>query len=481
MRFSFRTKLTFWYTLVLSTLLVVASTFLFVTLQNIAAQKLDATLWLIGATEAEGISARLHDRGISDPDDLTVRDIDIADLPGYEVFHFQRYVTVVSQTRRVADFSTNLASSPLRSNEDLLNRAFEGKINFETVDVAGIGPLRTVYVPVLGRDTKPFVVIVGVPTEFVGAELKSLVLNLIVFIFIFFALAVVSGWFLSRRAMRPIRQTAVAVRGISDRNLHERLPQPDTNDDIDNLVTVFNQLLGRLESSFETQKRFTADASHEIGTPLTALKGQTEVALIQRRTPDEYDALLRSNLDGINRLTQIISNLLVLARADAGEDQVSPEILSLDVLVNEIFASFKPLAETKQIEFLLKIEESAFLIGDQSAIEQIISNLLQNCLRYTPLGGKVSVRVYIDADENACLECVDNGIGISETDLPYIFDRFYRAGNARLVQADGSGLGLAISRLLAESLGGKIDVETEVGKGSRFVFSMPAIIISPDQ
>ncbi len=478
MPFAFRTKLTLWYTLVLSALLIISALVLFFTLQNAAESKLDATLWLIGSTEAESISARLRDRGLSDPDDLTVRDIDIADLAGYDIFHLQRYVTVVTQSHRVADFSVNLSSQPLPFNDNYVNQALNGQINFETVNVPNIGTLRLVYVPVVGRETKPFVVAVGIPTEFVGAELNKLVSNLIGVSFVFLALATLSGWFLARRAMRPIGETAIAVRGISERNLHERLPQLQTSDEIDNLITVFNQLLSRLEQSFETQKRFTADASHEIGTPLTTLKGQTEVALLEPHTPAEYEILLRSNLDEIEHLSQILNNLLVLARADAGEQQISPEILSLDILVKEIFERLQPSAEANGVAFLLRVEEPVFVLGDQTAIEQITANLVQNAVRYTMRGGKVAVRIRLDHDNSAVLEVEDTGIGINPKDLPRIFERFYRARNARLRQSDGSGLGLSISRLLAESLGGEISVESAADKGSKFTFSMPAIVYS---
>ena len=480
MPLAFRTKITFWYTLVLSFLLVISAIVLFITLQDAAERKLDAALWLIGSTEAEGTSTRMRDRGLTDPDDLTVRDIDTADLAGYDKFQLQRYVTVVTETLRVADFSINLASQPLPLNEDYVSRALNGEMTFETVNVPNIGLLRMIYVPVLRPETKPFVVIVGVPTDFVGSELKSLAAELIAIGFVFLTLAAVSGWFLARWTMRPIKKTAAAVHGISETNLHERLPQLQTGDEIDNLIGVFNQLLSRLEQSFEAQKRFTADASHEIGTPLTTLKGQTEVALLENRTGVQYKNVLRSNLEEIERLTQIFNNLLVLTRADVGEEQVSSEILSIEIIVKGVFERFRPLAIASGIEYGLEIEKQVFVLGDQTAIEQIIANLLQNALRYTHRDGKVTLNVTVGESEDVYIEISDTGIGISVTDLPHIFERFYRAGNARQFLSDGSGLGLSISNLLAVSLGGKIRVESESGKGSKFIFSIPIIRYSPE-
>ncbi len=480
MPLAFRTKITLWYTLVLSVLLIISALILFFTLQDAAERKLDVALWLIGSTEAEGISTRMHDRGLTDPDDLTVRDIDTADLAGYDTFHIQRYVTVVTQTNRVADFSINLASQPLPFNENYIGRALNGEVIFETVRVPNIGMLRLIYVPVLRREAKPFVVLVGVPTDFVGAELKDLVPELIGTILVFLTLAAIAGWFLARWTMRPVKETAVAVHGISERNLHERLPQLQTGDEIDNLIRVFNQLLSRLEQSFEAQMRFTADASHEIGTPLTTLKGQTEVALLEDRSTVEYEAILRSNLDEIERLSQIFNNLLVLTRADVGEQQVSSEILSLDVVVTDVFERSRQYADENGVDFSLEITESAFVLGDQTAIEQIVSNLIQNALRYTLRGGRVSVKVAAYDGEHISIEISDTGIGIHETDLPHIFERFYRARNARLRRRDGSGLGLAISSLLAESMGGKITVKSEDNKGSKFIFSMPFLKYSAE-
>jgi two-component system OmpR family sensor kinase len=481
MPLSFRAKLTVWYTVFLSGLLIISAFVLIWILQDVATKKLDATLWLIGSSEAEGISARMRDRGISDPDDLAVRDVNTADLPGYDLFRLQKYVTIVSQSHHVADVSLNLANQPLPYNDEDVSRALEGQILFQTVKAKAIGDLRVVYIPVVGRQNQlPFVVIVGIPTEFVGAELKTLTFNLFLIILIFLILAAATGWILARWTMQPVRETAAAVRKISERNLHERLPQPETHDEIDNLVRVFNQLLSRLENSFEMQKRFTADASHEINTPLTTLKGQTEVALLTRRTPEEYEKLLQSNLDEIERLSQLVTNLLVLARADSGEQQTSSEVLPLNTVVEAVFRRFQTIAADKKIEMSLAASEPIYVFADQTAVEQIVSNLLQNAVRYTPANGKIWVKVFLNKNETAVVQVRDNGIGIDSADIPHVFERFYRASNARSQNGEGSGLGLSISNLLAAALGGKITVESRAGQGSNFSLMLPALIFSPE-
>ena len=170
----------------------------------------------------------------------------------------------------------------------------------------------------------------------------------------------------------------------------------------------------------------------------------------------------------------------MLARADSGEQQTSPEILSLDILAAAVCERVEPSAESKGVKFSRTVEQPVYVLADQTAIEQITANLLQNAVRYTPAGGSVTVRIGIDRRGYAFIEVEDTGIGISPPDLPRIFERFYRADNARLQQNDGSGLGLSISRLLAVSLGGEIRVESSAGKGSKFTFAMPAIIYSQE-
>jgi two-component system OmpR family sensor kinase len=475
MPFSFRTKLTFWYVLLLATLLAAAAVFLILILQRIAERKLDATLWVLGATEAEGIAARMRDRQLQSPDDLTINDIDYRNIPGYEQFPVQKYVTVVNAAHRVADFSVNLPSdSPLPINDWLLTRALRGSVIFETINVPQVGRVRMIYTPVINHQTEPFVVIVAVPTEFVGVEVGYVARRVGAIILLVLALAGVSGWLLARRALRPVVETTTALRRINDQNLHERLAEPHTRDEIGNLIAVLNELLTRLDNAFDMQRRFTADASHEICTPLTILKGSTEVALLEPRTTREYEALLRSNLEEIERVSELTSNLLALARADSGETQTARELLIFNELVADVHARLLPLAEERGIEFTLKSNELVLVEGDHQALRQVVFNLASNALRYTPRGGRIELAVALTADNFARLDVTDTGIGIPASALPHVFDRFFRADNARAHAPEGSGLGLAICQAVAKTHGGKISVESVEGRGSRFTLFLPA-------
>jgi heavy metal sensor kinase len=474
MPFLFRTRLTALYTLLLAALLTVASAVLIITLQRTAERKLDATLWILGSTEAEGIAARLRDRGLRNPDDLTIHDVDYRDIAGYEKFRVQKYVTVVDKDRRVADFSANLPDRPLPVSGALLARAFAGEVSYEAADVSGVGRLRLIYIPVAGGQTEPFVVVVGVPAEFAGADVSTLTGQIAVIILIVLVLAGACGWLLARRALRPVVETANAVRRITDRNLHERLPETQTTDEIGSLIQVFNELLARLDRAFEAQRRFTADASHEICTPLTILKGETEVALLERRTPREYEALLRSNLEEIERLSKLTNDLLWLARSDAGEQQFEKELLFLSELVTDVVKRLRPTADERGVSLRAELTEMVLAEGDHAAVQGIVYNLIGNALRYTPRGGSVRVALRHSADGAARLEVSDTGMGIPPEALPHVFERFYRADNARAHEPNGSGLGLAICRAMAAAHGGRIEVESALGKGSRFTLILPA-------
>jgi two-component system OmpR family sensor kinase len=474
MHMTFRSRLIVSYTLVLAGLLAISAAVLIYTMRNSAERRLDGTLWVLGTSEAEGMVARLSDRNLKKPDDLSVFDVDYPEFSGYEEFRTQKYVTVINADRRVMDFSLNLPSRPMPMSEKLIDLALEGKVNYETAGIPGIGKLRIIYVPVLPRWTERFVVMVGIPTDSVGAEVGTLARQLATTSLFILVLAAIGGWLLSRRALRPIVETAVTLQHISDRTLHKRLPDSGLADEINHLVRVINELLERLDNAFDTQRRFTADASHEICTPLTVLKGATQVALLAKRAPEEYVTTLKSNLEEIDRLTKLATNLLMLARSDAGEQQSSKEALVLNDVVENVCTRLHPMAVESGVKLSCDSSELIIVNGEQNALQQIVLNLVTNAIRYTPAGGHVEVTLRRSPDGMAVVEVADTGIGIPPNALPRVFDRFYRGENARAQSPDGSGLGLAICQALAKAHNGHIEVGSEYGKGSRFKVFIPA-------
>jgi heavy metal sensor kinase len=476
---TFRKRLIISYTVVLAGLLAIASMVLIYTMRHLAEHRLDATLWVLGTSEAEGMVARLRDRNLQKPDDLAVFDVDYPKLSGYEEFHTQKYVTVVNAERKVMDFSLNLPNRPLPIDEKLIDLALDGKVNYETAEIPEIGMLRVIYVPVPPHWTDRFVVMVGIPTDPVGAEVWTVTKQIAAGSLLILVLAASGGWLLSRRASRPIADIARNLQEISDRTLHKRLPELGRDDEISHLVRVINELLARLDDAFDTQRRFTADASHEICTPLTILKGDTQVALLAKRSPEEYEATLKSNLEEIERLTVLVTDLLTLARCDAGEQESSKEPLILNYVVENVCNSLYAVARGSGVKLTCQTPEPILIDGEPSTLHQIMLNLVTNAIRYTPSGGRVTVAMGRSPDGMAFVAVSDTGIGIPAESLPRIFDRFYRGENARIESRGGSGLGLAIAQALAKALNGHIEVTSEVDKGSRFKLLVPASSAKP--
>jgi signal transduction histidine kinase len=228
-------------------------------------------------------------------------------------------------------------------------------------------------------------------------------------------------------------------------------------------------MLERLDAAFDAQRRFTSRAAHELRTPLTILKGEAQVALGRQRSVGEYEELLRSSLEEIDKLVQIIDDLLLLARYEGGELEVPHERVALGEIVRGVADRLRPFASRKEIELIVEAEELS-VDGDAHALERLACKLIENALFYTPRGGRVSARL-IGRDGHADLIVEDNGVGIAPEDLSHIFDRFYRSSTAREMRPEGSGIGLSMAAIIARLHGTTINVTSEKGAGTRFVVS----------
>jgi len=235
---------------------------------------------------------------------------------------------------------------------------------------------------------------------------------------------------------------------------------------------VLNKMFANLESSFKAQKRFTADASHELRIPLTVMQGEIEVALRHRRSSREYVYTLRQQLDMIERMRRIVDGLLTLARADAGLLELKLEEVDLTLLLQEVGQQHLGLFASKDICLDMEIAEELQVIGDADRLERVVFNLLNNAYKHTPAGSTVRLSGLICGDQ-AVIEVRDQGPGIDAEHLPNLFDRFYRADDARSREAGGVGLGLAICKRIIEAHDGKIEVESKPGKGACFRVILP--------
>jgi heavy metal sensor kinase len=285
-------------------------------------------------------------------------------------------------------------------------------------------------------------------------------------------LASLVGYWVARRSLRPVAAMAERARTITSESLGERLPNPNPNDELGQLAAVFNDTLHRLESSFAELKRFTADASHELRTPLTALRAVGEVALRQPENSAALRDTIGSMLEEAQRLNDLIESLLTLARMESGKVAVSLEPVNFTALVAEVRDSLQVLATEKKQTIGLLRDDSITETADRVLLRQALVNIIHNAIRYSPPQTWIAIRV-ARRDKQGVIEITDQGPGIAAEHHQKIFERFYRVDKSRSRIEGGHGLGLAIARWSVERQSGRIEVESEVGKGSLFRIVLP--------
>lgn len=289
-------------------------------------------------------------------------------------------------------------------------------------------------------------------------------------------LSVLIGYLLVGRTLQPVEAIVEEVEAITDgRSLHRRLIEPHSGDELARLTNTLNAMLTRLERSFVSLRRFTADASHELKTPLTVLRSGIERAITHPKAPPEVMEVLEETLVEVNRMAELVDALLTLARADEGRAPLHLEPVELKDVLSEVAETANILGEQAHVAVAVAVPERRITIAvDQSRIRQLLMNLLTNAIKYTPQGGEVAID-WEQVDGNVVLSVRDTGVGIAPGDLPHIFDRFWRADQARRRSGGrpGVGLGLAISKWIVEAHGGTITVQSRPGRGTTFTVTLP--------
>ncbi len=286
-----------------------------------------------------------------------------------------------------------------------------------------------------------------------------------------FAIGLVGGWWLSGRAVQPIQAMSATATSITAASLSRRIDTTRLDDELGELGTILNAMLDRIERAFEQQVRFTADASHELRTPLAIILSHAELALARQRTPEEYRAALEAALRSSRRMKLLVEELLMLARSDAGRLKLEATEVDLRHVVEDSFTLLTPLAEERNVRLVVHTA-AAGVAGDANRLSQVVTNLMTNAIMYNRAGGEVAVATTVDGSE-AVLTVTDTGIGISQADLPHLFERFYRVDRARTRERGGSGLGLAICQGIVSAHGGTITVASRLDVGSTFTVRIP--------
>lgn len=316
------------------------------------------------------------------------------------------------------------------------------------------------------------IVQVGQPLTELNDRLQDLILALLLITPLVLLLSAAVSYWLAGRAFRPIHRLAYTAREIEATDLHQRVPVPQAKDEVRDLSLIFNQMVERLEHAFSQQRRFVADASHELRTPVAVIRSMTEVALSQPAEREDYISVLQEVNAETERLGQLINDLLALARADEGQVLFDHDAVRLDLLVADVVESMGPLAEERGISLNTTRLDAVTVLGDAARLIQVIMSLVDNALTYTNVGGAVSLAVTVHKKQ-ASLTVSDTGIGIAAEDKQHIFERFFRADPARSRAAGGSGLGLAIVDWVVKAHGGMVTVESQPGKGSTFTVTLP--------
>jgi heavy metal sensor kinase len=283
------------------------------------------------------------------------------------------------------------------------------------------------------------------------------------------------AYLLARKALAPMKRLHQLTEQITADHLDRRLPVANANDELGDLTRTINAMISRLERSFAEVRRFTADASHELRTPLMAIRTEAEIALGGPSLPAEHQHLLESILEECDRLSRLTHQLLTLSREDAGVARQTRERADLAALVGGVVDTMRTVAEAKHLDLRIEASASVPIQGDEARLRQVLYNLLDNAIKYTPEGGAVEVRVRTEA-RVAVVTVRDTGIGIPPEHLPRVFDRFYRVDKARSRAEGGTGLGLSIAKTIVVAHGGRIELTSTPGQGTLCTVRLPAAV-----
>ena len=376
------------------------------------------------------------------------------------------YYQVTSQKGKVIITLIN-KTKPLPLNWNLMVTAFKGTPQYETIQNKGEN-YRMLYFP-MKEDT---ILHIGKSLEDIEESITRLERLFLFFLPLTLIVSSLIFWFLTGKLLAPVVKIKALAEKIRLGKLSERINIGYKGKEIDDLVNILNDMLDSCQRSVESQKRFSSDVSHEIRSPLTSLRGSIEVALRKKRTTEEHEDILRNNLADIIRLSKITDNLLFLTKVDNNILELRRQWFDVKHFMGTVVETFRYKAFSANLSIVEDYQEHLELNGDIDLLEHAFSNLIDNAIKYTPQGGKITIKTY-EEDTNITITISDTGIGISEDDIPHIFERFYRVVKESSRKLGGTGLGLAITQWIIHAHNGKIGVKSTVGSGSDFIVAFP--------
>ena len=484
-RFSLRARATSWYVGLLAVALAIFSIAVYVGVENYLQESLERTISSTAHTVADDFLTKLNTKG----DSWVVGEV----RESYETTPRDRYVrlsigqNVLFSTADMLSPTVRVGSIPLpqHSTNGAIHREFpQGRV------------VMIYSMPFRAPDGRLFEIEAGTSMASMQQTLLSLKKILLLATLFTLLVATFGGYFLMKQALQPLVVLTDKAENIGRKGLGERLPVIPTGDELERLTHSLNGMIDRLEEALDHNYRFSADASHELRTPLTIMRGEMEEMLAIEELPAPAIGNLVSTLEEIERMSRIVSSLMTITRLDAGGERMDMQVIDLSALVRTTMEHMRLLAEEKDLPLTCVCESGVFVNADPMRLKQVLVNLIDNAIKYTPWpdseernslrnnaetelsshrsAALQGVEVLVMAsDSKATLHVVDHGIGIAADALPFVFDRFYRADFARSRGAGGVGLGLAIVKAIVSAHNGSVVITSVAGEGSTVAVQLP--------
>ncbi len=460
---SMKAKIVVFYMVVLFVTLSVLGVFLYFSLSKIVHQSIDSSL----ASRAKALATLVHSD--NNGSEFNFSDEVIWEYNSPKSKHFFQV--------RHGD-GTTLEKSTSLGNQDLPFMEKEEGTNFRTIRLNG-NPIRVInyFVPgetdygnigkrALTKDKASVLIIQcaeDVDERLDYLERYSLVLSLSIISILIISAS--GGFLIARKALKPVKEISKAIDRISESNLSERISVEKIPAELKDLAVSFNQTFNSLEQAFIRQKQFTADASHELRTPLSVILSQCEITLRRIRGIADYQKALKAIAQAAALMSEIVRKLLTINRLEADKASLKTESIWLDEIIREAVKLLTPLAEEKRVMVNMILPDSVSLQGDRSALLELLTNLVENAIKYNVPQGQITISLKKERPWLVC-EIKDSGIGIPEEDLERVFDRFYRVDKSRSKEIGGCGLGLSICKEIVKLHGGKIEIKSQLGSGT---------------
>ncbi|MDR4503518.1 MAG: heavy metal sensor histidine kinase [Candidatus Scalindua sp.] len=457
-------KITVWYSVSIFIILITAGGFLYFRLTH----KLNKEVNLILFDESGEVLQDIMEKKFTQ-NSLK----DAIEMEASDEKYFKVSARVLDMEQNTLITSANFFAPDLKISERSIGNAEKGTVTFDTIRVQGReSPYRLITRPVYLDNSLKYLLQVAIylkPTQKIVENLEE---NFAMLIPVLTIITVLCGWLIAKRSLAPIKGINKMTQTITASNLSKRLHATHTGDELDTLTGTINNMLDRLENSFKRTRQFSSDASHELRTPIASLKTGIEVTLSKNRTTEEYCVLLINNLRVLERMTRLVNDLLELSRTDSDVNVLDMKLINLADILKDQHEKFMLISESRNIKILMNEVPDMHILGDEALLRRLFCNLLDNAVKYTSSGDHVTISLE-ERGREIFVRIEDTGIGIPETDLEKIFDRFFRVDPSRTRETGGSGLGLSICKNIVALHRGTIGVESKINSGTTVTVHLP--------